>query len=502
MEQPPGLPIAQADWEQTPQAVQGVVITLWQMIGQLQQQLTVQKDQIAQQQEQIIQQQEQIARLEGEVAKLREQVNRNSHNSSQPPSSDGPRTPPRPKSEPSGRKAGGQKGHPGHGRQLKSSHQVQRLVVCKPDTCQQCGALLLGEDPQPQRHQVSEIPKPEPVVTEYQLHTLTCLACGAQTSSAWPQDMPTGSFGPRTQAMVAYLGGRFGLSHRDIVELMEVGFHLDLSLGSVPAQEQAMSQALQAPVEAAQAYVQQQPSANVDETGWHEMGQQAWLWVGTARLVTTFRLLATRSAEGVKRLLGESFTGILGSDRWTAYTSFDPSHRQVCWAHLKRDFQALQERGGESWVVGKLLLQQTALLFSYWHRVRDGTLSRADFATLVQPVRNDVKTLLEIGTLTNQASTRKTCANILKLEQALWTFVYQEGIEPTNNAAERPLRRGVLWRKRCFGTQSQPGSLFVERILTTVMTLRQQNRDVLEFLTQARLAEIGAAHVPSLLPTN
>jgi transposase len=495
MELPSGLLISMTDWEQTPRAVQGVVIALWQMIGVL-------KQQIALQQEQISQQQGQIKQLEGEVTKLREQVNRNSHNSSKPPSSDGPQTPARPKREPSERKPGGQKGHHGHGRKLKPAEQVQQVVACKPDTCQACGALLLGEDPHPQRHQVSEMPKPEPIVTEYQRHTLTCLACGALTSGDWPQDMPTSSFGPRTQAMVSYLGGRFGLSHRDIAELMEVGFHIEMSLGSVPAQEQAVSQALQTTVEAAQTYVQQQPSANVDETGWHAMGRQAWLWVGATRLVTAFLLLATRSAEGVKRLLGAEFAGILGSDRWTAYAGFDPFHRQVCWAHLKRDFRALLERGGESRVVGKLLLQQTARLFAHWHRLRDGTLNRTDFAALVEPIRKDVKILLEIGVLTNQSQTRKTCAHILKLEPALWTFVYHEGIEPTNNAAERPLRRGVLWRKRCFGTQSDHGSLFVERILTTVMTLRQQHRDVLDFLTQACLAKNGTAHVPSLLPTD
>jgi transposase len=177
MDLPPGLPISQADWEQTPREAQGMVNVLWQMIGSL-------KHQVAVQQEQITQQQEQVTRLEGEVARLREQVHKNSQNSSKPPSSDGPGAPSRPKGEPSGRKAGGQKGHHGHGRKLKPSEQVQQIVVCKPDTCHQCGALLLGEDPQPQRHQVSELPKPEPVVTEYQRHTLTCLVCGAQTSGA------------------------------------------------------------------------------------------------------------------------------------------------------------------------------------------------------------------------------------------------------------------------------------------------------------------------------
>lgn len=478
MDLPSGLSIPQEDWERTPISVQGVIIT------------------------QIAMLQEQIARLEVEVARLREQVNRNSQNSSKPPSSDGPGVPPRPKGEPSGRKAGGQKGHHGHGRKLKPPEQVQRIVVCKPDSCQQCGALLLGEDPQPQRHQVSELPKPEPVVTEYQRHTLTCLACGAETRGSWPEEMPEGSFGPRTQAMVGYLGGRFGMSDRDVVELMEVGFHTEMSLGSIPAQEQAVSAALAGAVEEAKAYARQQASVNMDETGWHEMGKPAWLWVGTTSLVTVFLVLATRSAAGIKRLLGDDFAGILGSDRWTAYSGFDPLRRQVCWAHLKRDFQALLERGGESQVIGKLLLKQTELLFFLWHRVRDGTLSRTDFAILIQPIRADVKTLLEIGLLLNQSKTRKTCVNILKLEPALWTFVHHVGVEPTNNAAERPLRRGVLWRKHCFGTQSEQGSLFVERILTAVLTLRQQKRDVLEFLTQVCHARNGAPHSPSLLPTN
>jgi transposase len=478
MDLPSGLSIPQEDWDRTPISVQVVIIT------------------------QIAKMQEQIARLEAEVARLREQINKNSHNSSKPPSTDGPHTPPKPKAEPTGRSIGGQKGHHGHGRKLKPPEQVQRTVVCKPDTCHQCGALLLGEDAQPQRHQVSELPKPEPVVTEYQRHTLTCLACGAQTSGKWPEDMPEGSFGPRTQAMVSYLGGRFGMSHRDVEELMEVGFHTKMSLGSIPAQEQRMSDALEAAVEEAKGYVREQASVNMDETGWHEMGKPAWLWVGATNLVTIFVLLATRSAEGIKRLLGEGFTGILGSDRWTAYAGFDPLRRQVCWAHLKRDFQALFERGGESQVIGKLLLKQTALLFSHWHRVRDGTLNRTDFYVLIQPIRREVKGLLQLGVLTNQATTRRTCANILKLEPALWTFVDHEGIEPTNNAAERPLRRGVLWRKHCFGTQSEQGSLFVERILTTVLTLRQQKRDVLEFLTQVFHAKNSTAHPPSLLPTN
>jgi transposase len=314
--------------------------------------------------------------------------------------------------------------------------------------------------------------------------------------------MPQGSFGARTQAIIGYLGGRFGLSDRDVEELMEVGFHTEMGLGSVPAQERAVSAALKDAVEAAREYVRQQPSANMDETGWHELGKRAWLWVCATPLVIVFLLMKTRGAAGVKRLVGEDYAGILGSDRWTAYNWFDPLRRQACWAHLKRDFQALINRGGESSVIGRLLLAQTNRMFRHWQRVRDGSLNRFDFSVCIQPIRKEVKALLQVGLLVNHPTTRKTCANILKLEPALWTFVDHPGVEPTNNSAERPLRRGVLWRKRCFGTQSETGSLFVERILTTVLTLRQQKRDVLDFLTQACHAKNCSAHAPSLLPTN
>jgi hypothetical protein len=347
---------------------------------------------------------------------------------------------------------------------------------------------------------VSELPRVEPEITEYQQHTLTCLACGAQTDGEWPAEMPGGSFGPRTQAMIGYLGGRFGISDRDVQELMAVVFHTDISLGSIPAQEQRVSAALAQSVEEAQEYVRHQPYANVDETGWRQMDQRAWLWVAATSLVTVFIVVGTRSAAGVKRLLGESFEGIVGSDRWSAYHWLDPLRRQLCWAHLKRDFQAFVERGGESSIIGNLLLEQVKPMFELWHRARDGTLSRADFQVAMQPIQAEVKSLLEIGTLLGYPRTRKTCQNILNLEPALWTFVTHPGVEPTNNAAERPLRRGVIWRRRSFGTQSQAGSVFVERILTAVITLRQQKRDVLDYLTEACKAKTYGDHVPSLLP--
>ena len=486
MNLPPGLPIPQEDWERTPLSVQAVVIALWQ------------ENQLLKQQ--VVSLQQQVSALQAEVAKLREQVNKNSGNSSKPPSSDAPHKRSYPKPESSGRKRGGQPGHPGKGRKPKPPTQVNKVIVSKPVACAACGTLLLGEDPHPQCHQVSELPRIEPIVTEYQLHTLTCCACGMQNAAEWPADMPRGSFGERLQATIAYLGGRFGISHRDIEEALDTIFHVEIGLGSIPAQEQVVSQAVEQAVEEAQQYVQRQAMVNLDETSWQQWTKNFWLWVCTTPAVTVFRLFPTRSAAGAEELLGENYAGIVGSDRYSAYNWLDPIQRQVCWAHLRRDFQALVERGGESKIIGRLLLAQLKKMFAWWHRVRDGTLSRADFQVAMQPIRKEISALLTVGTFVKHVNTRRTCQNILKVEPALWTFVDQEGVEPTNNAAERALRRGVIWRKRSFGTQSENGSRFVERILTVVITLRQQNRDVLDYLTEACKARTRGAIPPSLLP--
>lgn len=464
--------ISTEDWNATPSIVRELVWTLIQQSAQLHQRLVA----------------------------LEERLNQNSRNSSKPPSSDAPNAPARPKRTPSGRKRGGQPGHVGHTRSLKPLTQVQAIIQLRPTSCSTCGALLLGADAQPQRHQVTELPRIEPHVTEYRRHTLTCLACGAKTQDAWPADLPSGDFGPRLQATIGYLSGRMGMSQRDLTETMTALFHTDISLGSISAVETIVSEALVQPVIEAQTYVQHHNAVNVDETGWHEQAKRTWLWVAATPLVSVFLVLATRGAKGAQQLLGETFRGVVSSDRWSAYTWLAPPKRQLCWAHLKRDFQKLVERGGESQRLGEACLAQVESLFRLWQRVRDGTLSRQDFQTQVVPIRTQVHTLLCEGIALSQDKTRHTCENLLKLELALWTFVDHEGIEPTNNQAERCLRRAVLWRRRSFGTQSATGSRFVERVLTTVTSLRLQKRDVLDYLTAACTAAIHGDKPPSLLP--
>ena len=438
--------------------------------------------------------------LRARVAKLEERLRQNSSNSSKPPSSDAPNAPKPPVRQPSGRQQGGQIGHAGQSRLLKAVEQVDRVIELRPSVCGACGALLLGDDPTARRHQVTELPRIEPVVTEYRCHTLNGLACGASTTAEWPTEMPSGSFGPRVEATVGYLSGRMGLSQRDVVEAMDALYHTMIGLGSVSSLETAVSQALAPAVTEAETYIRQQPEVKIDETGWREQGKRAWLWVGATPCVAVFLVLKTRGGQGVRALIGEFFPGIIGSDRWSAYNWLAPTNRQLCWAHLKRDFQKLVERGAESALLGQGLLVQVENLFDLWQRVRDGTLARADFADKVQPLRTEIHQLLSDGATLAHPQTKRLCQNLLKLEVALWTFVSVEGGEPTNNFAERCLRRAVLWRRRSFGTQSSDGSLFVAHVLTTVTSLRLQQRDVLDFLTQACVAANAQQKPPSLLP--
>ena len=295
-----------------------------------------------------------IAALEATVQRLLERLRMDSQNSSQPPSSDRPATrSPRRRHTPSGRKPGGQPGHQGQTRALVPLEDVEAVLPVKPTHCARCQHPLHGEDGQPQRHQVIELPPVKPVVTEYQLHGLVCPACGATTRAALPLGVPPGGFGPRVQATVALCTGAYHLSKRTTQDMMADLFRLPLSLGTIANLEQATVAAVAAPVAAAQTYVRTQSIAHLDETGWREGHTRAWLWVAVTAWVTVFVVRLSRGTKVAEELLGERFCGILVTDRWSAYTWYPTRWRQICWAHVLRDFEAMIERGGQSQVIGE-----------------------------------------------------------------------------------------------------------------------------------------------------
>lgn len=468
-------PFTEEEWEQTPPAVQEFLLSLM---------VTVKK-------------------LEAEIAELKERLNRNSRNSSKPPSSDGPEVPPKTNRKPkSNRNCGGQPGHKGSTRQLVPIEQVKESHDIKPEVCHQCEEGLEGADPEPYRHQVTEIPPVVAEVYEYRLHTLTCSACGCETRAEIPLGVPKGAFGPRLQAMVAMFTGRYRLSKRDTVDVMTDFFQAKVSLGSISALEQRTSEAISTPVEEARKYVKEQSVVHMDETGWYIVNKRAWLWVAATLQVVVFLIRPSRGGKVVKEMIGEAFKGILSSDRWSAYNWLPVAFRQLCWSHLQRDFEAFAERGGGSQRIGNAILARSDLMFKWWHQVRNGSMSRETFQEKMEPIQHQVGQLLRQGTTCEHTKTAGSCRNILKREAALWTFVHIPGVEPTNNFAERLVRHGVLWRKVSFGTQSDSGSRFAERIMTVVATLKQQDRNALDFLAEACDAANWNRSAPSLLPAD
>lgn len=494
------LGISEQDWKATPPAVRTALLALQQQVRLMSIRFSAYEKQLAGLREQV----STVDDLKAEVAELRERLGQNSSNSSKPPSSDPPSYKPSPQREPQGRKRGGQPGHQGSARGLLPAEEVDHVIELRPAACAGCGRRLRGEDPRPERHQVSEVPPVRAEVTEYRRHSLRCPGCGTVSRADWPAGVPRGAFGPRGQAVVAYLTGRMGASQRDVAEAMAVLYGLRVGTGSVSAIQRQVSGALREPVEEACHFARRQVSQHVDETGWREGGHLKWLWVNATRDVTAFEVLGGRGADEARRVIDTGGGAIITTDQYGCYNWLAPRRRQVCWAHLRRDFQAMVDRGGESAATGEALLKQAEQLFKLWHKARDGDLSRERLASAMGTVRRKVKRLLEAGAHSTQKKTRRTCANILKVERCLWTFLRVAGVEPTNNAAERALRRAVLWRRKSFGTQSTEGSRFVGRVLTTVACLRQQGRDVLEYLAgvcrDALSGEAREGLIPKLSP--
>lgn len=477
--------LSQADWEKTPESVKRwgkhLIEQVEQLVGQV---------------EQLKRQHE---ALKAENQRLKEQVQQNSTNSSKPPSQDLNKGFKVKEPKQSGKKRGAQPGHPGHERSLYPIEQCHRVEEHCPDECIYCGESLAGEDGNPYRIQIVEIPQVVAQVCEHHFHALGCQQCGGVTR-AWDEAIINGSgYGERVVADVGVVSGEYRQSHRMVQELLQELFGIEISVGTINQLRQESSQSVSEAVIAVHQYVQAQGNANLDETsfaqgnndGKNPTGCKGWMWVMVTPFVSYFEIFLARSQVACRQLLGDRFNGIVSSDRFSAYHWLELKKRQVCWAHLKRDFTRIAERSGVSGELGQALLAPQKLLFEQWHRVRDATLSRTQFITSAAPQEK-----------TPLAKTVRTCQQLLKVEAALWTFVMTEGIEPTNNPAERALRPAVLWRKNSFGSQSEAGSLFVSRMLTVVTTLRSQNRPVLDDLVEACRAARQGQSAPSLLPVN
>lgn len=381
--------------------------------------------------------------------------------------------------------------------------RVDAIVTYVPSVCTDCHTPLPVEpgpdDPEPAWHQVAELPRLAAVVTEHRAHARTCPGCGTLNHAAIPAEVRAHVIGPRLAAMMSYLSGRFHLSKRSVRELIEAAFEVPVSLGTVAALEQQTSIALIPAHDQARDAVRDAPVKNADETGWKQAGARRWLWTAATLTAAYFVIHAQRGARGLKALLGEAIAGIVISDRWWGYNGLPLEQRQVCWAHLKRDFQKCLERGGPGKVVGDVGLMVVEDVFTLWWEYREGLIDRPSLGTQLEPPIEELRAALERGSGCADPKVMAFCDNLLTLYPALWLFAGVEGVEPTNNHAERILRLGVLWRKNAFGCHSESGCRFVERILTVVQTLRLQKRSVLNFLEESVIAHRSGTPSPALV---
>jgi transposase len=439
-----------------------------------------------------------IARLEARVEEL-ERGQKTPQNSSLPPSTQHPHARPQAPGRKSKKKRGGQPGHKKHERPLIPTEDCDDVQSLKPVECRRCGEKLSGSDPEPLRHQVWELPQIKPHVTEYQRHRLMCPCCGETTCAGLPPGVPEGQTGPRLMAFVALLMAYFRQSKRRTAKFLSTLLNQPCCPALTVKIQNQVTEAVLPSYNALASQLPTEEQLNIDETATKQENGKAWLWTFVARLFTVFAVRATREATALTTFLGEKFRGAVTCDRAKMYWHL--GCLQWCWAHLKRDFQAMIDTGNPQakWL-GERLRHAACELFEHWAAYDDGKISRAALLRRMGPVRRKVERLLLRGTQSGSRGVRGTCRELYEHRQWLWTFVHRDGVEPTNNAGERSLRHAVIWRKLSFGTQSASGSRFVETMLTVIETCRQQGRNVFDFLTSAVEARLAHQTAPSLLP--
>ena len=443
-----------------------------------------------------------VQQLEERLSRLEAAARQDSRTSSKPPSLDAPKTRAQRRAEARAkakelmrregeqRKAGGQPGHRGAGRELRPEDQIDEIVDHYPEACGGCGREFTSEQRRPRRrfgrHQVAELPPISVTWTEHRTHQLRCPGCLARTSARLPDGIGVCGFGARLQAALVTLTARHRVSRRGICELARDLFGVTLSTGAVDAICQRASEALAGPHLQLQDWVLDQDAVHVDETGWRTRGEGRALWTATTPDAAFFQIAEHCNREQFNALVGTMYEGIVVSDRWNGYSHLDPERRQVCWSHLQRDFRRHADGLGEQKTFGEKGVPLTKKVFAAWRAYQHEHHDRSRLQAEIAPVQSELRALLE------QASPKKArnrwhrqfANNLLKVWPALWTFASIDGIEPTNNPAERALRGPVIHRKLSLGTQSATGERFAERALSAATTCRMQRRSLFTYLSE------------------
>lgn len=474
-------------------------------LQELRRQLAERDGQIAEQQKQIADRDKQIQDLERQLAATQ----RNSTNSSKPPSSDGLAGKPRRRGrrKKSTRRPGGQPGHRGWHRPRVPSGRVNEVRPVLPEQCGHCGEALprqLGEARtvgKPRCHQVTELPPIEAKIIEYQCHEVACARCNHTTRADLPQEAK-GQFGEQLTALIAYLTIVCRMPRRVVEALLEQLLGIEMSLGSTQKCLEEVSTAVASPCQQLDQGLNREPVLNIDETGWRTNGEKRYLWVFVAARYVVYTVAATRGSEVLVRMLGAIFNGVLCSDRFSAYLKYHKGKAQFCWAHLKRTLLGIAEFT-KSNAVGQFCrdaLAEHAKLFRLWHKFCDGRIDRAQLMRRSVPIQQRISELAAKNLNSRNAEVRNLALALFQHHDKLYTFLEAAGVEPTNNSAERALRIAVQMRKIFFGNRSATGEVAIARLLTVAETCEKQNRNTLQYLSTAVHNHRRRQPAPSLLP--
>jgi transposase len=436
------------------------------------------------------------------LKRLEEQARQDSRTSSRPPSADPPKSRAQRRAEArekakelmrregGQRQAGGQPGHRGAGRELKPEDQIDEIVDHFPVLCGACERPFEAEQQRPGgrfgRRQVAELPPISVTLIEHRTHQLRCRHCRARTSAPLPDEIACSAFGPRLQAAMVTLAAAYRVSRRGITEIACDLFGVSLSTGAADTICQRASEALAGPYEHLHDWVLDQHAVHVDETGWRTSGDSRALWTATTPDAVFLKIAERCNREQFDKLIGRAYPGIVVSDRWNGYSHLDPSRRQACWSHIKRDFHRHADGLAEQKTFGEHGVELTHRVFGAWRAFQHEHLDRDRLKTEMQPIQTELRALLEEASPKNRRTRwhRQFANNLLKIWPALWTFVIVDGVEPTNNPAERALRSPVIHRKVSLGTQSNDGERFAERALSAAGTCRSQHRSLFTYLSE------------------
>jgi transposase len=442
-----------------------------------------------------------VARQDERIAKLERRLNRSSKNSSQPPSADGPSAPPRRSKDSSYRSQGAQPGHEGKGRPLLPTWAVDEVIEHWPECCR-CGHAFAQDERvaagEPVCHQVEELPVISVKVTEHRAQRVRCPGCGEHMRGQLPPQVTQSAFGPRLQAAIATLSVRNRISRRDVVELCEQLFSSRISTGTVEAILTRTGEALSEPHSDLLERLRSARAVNMDETGWRTAGERRALWGVFDERHAYLHVATDRHEDHAKELLADT-DAIVTSDRWWAYSHLPLARRQLCWAHLKRDFAAHTEGLSAEKEFGERGLELCDRVFSAWE-VFQHTTDRRDLKLTIRRLQREYKPVIR-GYAAKRARNRHCrgmARNLLKAWPALWTFAKHPGVQPTNNHAERALRSAVIYRKLSLGSQSAAGELRTARLLSAHTTCRLQQRSLFVYLTQALSAHARGDPAPLL----